>query len=120
MADYPSKHHTGKGHPHVRPYYLHTEESPVYLPRAVTPSTRRGCAEIVGDPYYKTVPLPRLQSRAQGYTPSSQNKDTKDTFPSVAIAAHASQAQRTPRTDGRRYTDYRNLFDHFTPKVLVN
>ena len=60
LVDYPLKHHTGKCHQHVRSYYLHTKESPVYLPRAVTPSTRRGCAEILVDPYYKLSPLPRL------------------------------------------------------------
>ena len=120
LADYPSKHHTGRGHQHVRPYYIHTKESPTYLPRAVTPSTRRGCAEILGDPYYKTVPLPKIQSRAQGFTPPVPVKDTKNTFPSVATAAHASQLQRTPGTDTYRYQRYRNLLYHFTPKILVS
>ena len=132
LADYPSKHHTGKGHQHVRPYYLHTEESPLYLPRAVAPSTRRGCAEILGDPYHKLVPLPRLQSRAQGYTPSIPSKGIVDT-PAVATAAcaiqflrrrHAGQCrrrtgqcQRTLTTDAQRYM---YLLNHFTPKILTN
>jgi hypothetical protein len=64
LGDFPSKQHTGKGHQHVRPYYLHTQDSPMYLPRAAAPSTRRGCAEILGDRYHKLVPLPIIQTRA--------------------------------------------------------
>lgn len=60
LADYPSKAHTGAGHQHVRPYYLHQDNSPRELPRASKPSARRGCAEILGDPYDKKVPLPRI------------------------------------------------------------
>ena len=60
LADYPSKAHTGAGHQHVRPYYLHQDDSPHELPRASKPSARQGCAEILGDPYDKKVPLPRI------------------------------------------------------------
>ena len=31
MADYPSKHHVGGIHQHVRPYYLHMPNSPQFL-----------------------------------------------------------------------------------------
>ena len=60
LGDYPSKAHTGAIHQHVRPYYLHTTKSPTSLPRAAPPSSRRGCAETLDDPYYKRVPLPRI------------------------------------------------------------
>ena len=60
LADYPSKAHTGTGHQHVGPYYLDQDNSPRELPRASKPSARRGCAEIIGDPYDKKVPLPRI------------------------------------------------------------
>jgi len=60
LGDYPSKHHIGMGHQHVRPYYIHMPNSPTHLPRAGMPSSRRGCAEILGDPYVKMVPLPRI------------------------------------------------------------
>ena len=53
LGDYPSKHHTADVHCHVRPYYVHQDNSPSYLPRAMKPSSRRGCAEILGDPYTK-------------------------------------------------------------------
>ena len=60
MADYPTKAHVGPIHTHVRPYYLHTENSPTRLIRAAKPSARRGCAEILGDPYVRGIPLPRI------------------------------------------------------------
>ena len=60
LGDYPSKAHTGPIHTHVRPYYQHEVNSPSVLPRAAKPSSRRGCAEILGDPYWKGAPLPRI------------------------------------------------------------
>ena len=60
LADYPSKAHRGADHQHVRPYYLHQDNSPRELPRASKPSARQGCAEILGNPHDKKVPLPRI------------------------------------------------------------
>ena len=60
LADYPSKARTGAIHRHVRPYYLQMDNSPRVLPRAHRPSTRRECAEILGDQYQGKVPLPRI------------------------------------------------------------
>ena len=37
-----------------------TKRSPRELPRASKPSAWRGCAEILGDPYDKKAPLPRI------------------------------------------------------------
>ena len=60
MGDYPTKAHTGAIHQHVRPYYLQMPNSPRTLLRADKPSSRRGCVELLGSPYYKGVPLPRI------------------------------------------------------------
>ena len=60
LADYPSKHHNGEVHQHVRPYYVHTKQSPRFLLRAMKPSARRGCVETIGSPYRNQVNLPRL------------------------------------------------------------
>jgi hypothetical protein len=60
LGDYPSKHHTADIHQHVRPYYVHMDNSPTLLPRAMKPSTHWGCAEILGDPYSKKSPLPSI------------------------------------------------------------
>ena len=81
MGDYPSKAHTGHIHKHVRPYYVHMDNSPRELPRAARPSSRRGCVETLGDPYYKRVPLPRVPE----YRNLSQ--DSQLTKPSVKFAA---------------------------------
>jgi len=47
-------------HQHIRPNYVHMDNSPTLLPRAMKPSTHRGCAEILGDPYSKKSPLPSI------------------------------------------------------------
>ena len=60
LGDYPSKAHFGPIHRHVRPYYLHMPNSPPILHRASMPSTRRGCAEILGNRYHNKIPLPRI------------------------------------------------------------
>ena len=60
LGDYPSKAHTGAIHRHVRPFYIHMDNSPTELPRAAPPSSRRGCAETLADPYYRRVPLPKI------------------------------------------------------------
>jgi hypothetical protein len=60
LADYQSKHHIGSHHVAVRPWYLHTKDSPRYLPRAVRPSTLKGCVGTLNDGYIQRVPLPRV------------------------------------------------------------
>ena len=81
MGNYPPKAHTGKGHIHLRPYYLHTENSPMNLPRTLSPRTWQGCDEILGNPYYKSVLLPNIaKSRVPDATPSAPDKYPKDTF----------------------------------------
>ena len=60
LADYQSKHHTGAHHKAVRPWYLHQADSPRYLPRAVRPSTLKGCVGTLKDGYIRKVPLPRI------------------------------------------------------------
>ena len=73
MGDYPKKHHTSAIHQHVRSYYLHLPNSPTTLLRATKPSARRGCAETLGDPYHKQVPLPSITAyRAREATKYSQ------------------------------------------------
>ena len=60
LGDYPTKHHTGPIHQHVRPYYLQMKNSSRLLPRASKPSSRRGCAETLEDPYLRQILLPRI------------------------------------------------------------
>jgi hypothetical protein len=51
----------GGHHTAVRPYYLHEENSPLELPRAIRPSTLKGCVGTPKDGYICNVPLPRVQ-----------------------------------------------------------
>jgi hypothetical protein len=60
MAEYPSKAHVGPIHIHVCSYYLHMENSPIQLTRASPPSARQRCIALLGDPYNKGIPLPRI------------------------------------------------------------
>ena len=62
LGDYVSKHHNAPGHRHVRPYYVHTKNSPRLLERAEMPSTRRGCVGKIGDLYLRKNPLPVLRA----------------------------------------------------------
>ena len=66
--DYPTKHHTGTVTQHVHPYYIHKSTSPILLPRAMMPSAWRGCAEILGDPYRRQVPIPRIPNNQSQYS----------------------------------------------------
>jgi hypothetical protein len=68
LADYQSKHHIGSHHVAVRSWYLHTKDSPLYLPRAVRPSTLKGCVGTLKDGYIQRVPLPRVP-RVQSTSP---------------------------------------------------
>ncbi len=69
MGDYPSKVHFGQIHMHIRPYYLHTPNSPYVLHRESMPSTCQGCAEILGDRYHGKIPLPKIAAyRATEHT----------------------------------------------------
>ena len=58
LGDYPSKNHITAHHKKFRPIYLHTTESPLFLPRAPKPSDLRGCVgkTLVG--YKRGCPLP--------------------------------------------------------------
>jgi len=60
LADYQSKHHIGSHHLAVRPWYLHDINSPLVLPRAVRPSTLKGCVGNLPEGYICNVPLPRV------------------------------------------------------------
>jgi hypothetical protein len=60
LADYQSKHHLGSHHQAVRPWYLHQDDSPRFLPRALRPSALKGIVGTLKDGYLCKVPLPRV------------------------------------------------------------
>ena len=57
LGDYQSKHHNGAHHQSVRPWYLHTPDSPTALPRALAPKSMRGCVAKANG-YKPHSPLP--------------------------------------------------------------
>jgi hypothetical protein len=59
LANYQSKHHAMSHHINVRPWYLHMENSPRFLPRAQKSSALKGCVGTLDDGYIHNVPLPR-------------------------------------------------------------
>jgi hypothetical protein len=69
LGNNPSKHHPAEIHQHIRPFYVHMDESPTLLPRAMKSSTRQGCAESLGDPYSKKSPLPSIGNSRLSVTP---------------------------------------------------
>ena len=60
LGDYLSKHHITAHHKNVRPIYLHTKESPLFLPREWKPSDLRGCVGKTLAGYNHGSPLPVL------------------------------------------------------------
>jgi hypothetical protein len=63
LADYQSKLHVGLHHVADRPYYLHMENYPRFLPCATRPSTLKGCVGTLKGGYVRNVPLPRIPQR---------------------------------------------------------
>eukprot|EP00804_Cyclotella_cryptica_P012930 CCRYP_002289-RA/>CCRYP_002289-RA protein AED:0.24 eAED:0.24 QI:0/0/0/1/0.5/0.33/3/0/1110 len=69
LADYFTKHFEALHHISVRPWYLHTKDSPHFLPRAAAPSTLRGCVGTLPNGYMRTSPLPRIPLTRLGRVP---------------------------------------------------
>ena len=60
LGDYHTKSFTAKDTSHARPFYLHDQNSPRELVRAMMPSTRRGCVGKIRDSYINRRPLPSM------------------------------------------------------------
>ena len=60
LPDNPTKARIGPIHTHVSPYHLHMKKLPTGLICVAKPGTWRGCTKIIGDPYTKGIPLPRI------------------------------------------------------------
>ena len=84
LADYQSKHHPGEHHSAVRSYYLHEENSPLVLPRAMRPSTLKGCVGTLKDGYVPNVPLPRVP-REQRASPELTAPKARSRLPGYSI-----------------------------------
>ena len=95
LADYQSKHHPGAHHTAVRPYYLHETNSPLELPRAIKPSTLKGCVGILPDGYIHTNPLPQIPTKQSVPT----NKDSLLGYYGIPIAIPTLRSLIGPAID---------------------
>ena len=110
MGDYPSKAHTGAAHVRVRPYYLHMEQYPRKLLRAVKPSSWKGRVELLGSSYYKGVPFPRIPSIHKLGTKSRIVQRTEHaTVGRSGTYSHAGQSTIKPR---RQYSKPDGMVQH--------
>jgi hypothetical protein len=92
LADYFTKHFDAKHHREVRPWYLHEQNSPRILPRAVKPSALRGCVGTLPNGYTKSSPLPRVNPKVR-VNPRPEYRAQ------LALQAHAAtQCQLLNRT----------------------
>ena len=72
LGDFPSKAHPAAVMRHIRPYVLQMDDSPLVLARAPSPKSRRGCAETLGSPYRRGLPLPRIPRSHDSRTDDGQ------------------------------------------------
>ena len=84
LGDYPSKHHTTVHHQNVRPIYLHTKDSPLYLTRAPKPSDLRGCVGKTLTGYKNGRPLPVLPRMGRPPSSAPQNQTSTSTWNSTS------------------------------------
>jgi len=92
LADYFTKHFPGTHHQLVRPYYLHMHNSPTTLPRALAPSTLKGCVGTLPNGYIRSAPLPRLLTDNYG---SHHGRTVRAlSHPSVTSEPHQSARLR--------------------------
>jgi hypothetical protein len=94
LADYQSKHQVGSHHAAIRPYYLHQENSPRILPRALRPSTLKGCVGTLDGGYVRNIPLPRVP-RLWNASLMTNKTRTQDTY--------YSQVSRVPTWSNLRF-----------------
>jgi hypothetical protein len=116
LADYQSKHHLGSHHVKVRPFYLHKDNSPRVLPRALRPSTLKGCVGTLEGGYVRNLPLPRvpqiqtqLDVRMRASTHSDPSRCIQVPIPRVPRVQSASHMTGTCYSHVPRVPTWSNL-----------
>ena len=90
LADYFTKHFDARHHQLVRPCYLHMTNSPTTLPRAMAPSTLKGCVGTLPNGYARSAPLPRLRTDVYAYRGRTVQPHSHS-----SVAAEPSSEHRT-------------------------
>eukprot|EP00804_Cyclotella_cryptica_P027019 CCRYP_013669-RA/>CCRYP_013669-RA protein AED:0.47 eAED:0.40 QI:0/-1/0/1/-1/0/1/0/221 len=78
LANYFTKHVDARHHISVRPWYLHTKDSPQFMPLAAAPSSLRGCVGTLPNGYMRTSPLPRVPLTGLGRVPLDRKHMGRD------------------------------------------
>ena len=91
LADYFTKHFDAAHHQHVRPWYVHKQNSPRELPRAAAPKALRGCVGTQEGGYTKGGPMPKIN-------PIWRDKSSSIPLAKLGRAAAVSTWQQTLRT----------------------
>ena len=78
------------------------DSSPTSLPRAAKPSTWRGCAETLGDPYKGRIPLPSV--------PYYRARD---------LSRHLTRTANTPNLNGHEYFPNGNHMIPSHPQIVT-
>jgi hypothetical protein len=83
-----SKYHPGVHHTAVCSWYLHTDNSPLVLPRAIRPSTLKGCVGTLPKGYVRNVPQ----------SPTSQVSQVRHTIPDYYELSFVDPTNDSPRS----------------------
>jgi hypothetical protein len=97
LADYFTKHFEARHHQAVRPWYLHMPNSPRTLPRALAPSTLKGCVGTLPHGYAKNVPLPHLRPDRAPLTKDVRPGTGPPIWHSCVTSAPPSTHHKKPR-----------------------
>ncbi len=95
LADYFTKHFNAKHHQTVCPFYLHSHASPTHLPRALAPSTLKGCVGTLPDGYTRSAPLPRLRALPRARTDRTREPPVPPKGDHQSAHAHATENNST-------------------------
>ena len=95
LADYFTKHFDAKHHQNVRPWYLHMDNSPRLLPRALEPRTLKGCVGTLPGGYTRSAPLPRLRTGAAHSTTQIRSHGAPAHMATASIHRPSSRSSAT-------------------------
>jgi hypothetical protein len=100
LEDYQSKHRPGAHHTAVGPHYLHENNPPRELPRAIKPSTLIGCVGTLKDRYIHNIPFPRVpQIQSASPTTSHESIAPKKRIPVPGYLHVPSWIPTLPKLD---------------------
>jgi hypothetical protein len=119
LADYQSKHHPWSHHTADRPYYLHMENSPRILPRALLPGTLKGCVGTLEGGYVRNVPLPRVPGVQSASLVTGTSCETMNAVIDTCYSQVQCAVERSRQIASRFGEEYPPLFS-CVGNVVIN